>query len=214
MKDGFHLLFGLPVFKTKINPNEYNKKDIVEIIDNNFKKEKERNVWSTDPWGTKIHQSLHDDNNKNFQTPDYTFVAKTYVKPLQDYLSQLNLKRDIKFNLKVINYTASNFQSLMEPHLHGNSEFSMIHYIKFDKNENAPTTFLNPYNFFGYNVRMELLSNKMNLKNLQNSWNMEEWVYDTEEDDLIIFPAVLKHMVKNKDSNKLRITLAADVEIF
>jgi len=58
------------------------------------------------------------------------------------------------------------------------------------------------------------LSNKMNLKNLQNSWNMEEWVYDTEEDDLIIFPAVLKHMVKNKDSNKLRITLAANVEIF
>ena len=43
---------------------------------------------------------------------------------------------------------------------------------------------------------------------------MEEWVYDTEEDDLIIFPAVLKHMVKNKDSNKLRITLAANVEIF
>jgi len=157
---------------------------------------------------------LHDDDNINFKTPDYSSVSTAYIKPLQDFLKNLNFNKDIKFNLKVINYTISNFQSIMEPHLHGNSEFSMIHYVKFDSKEHAPTTFLNPYNFYGYNVRMEFLSNKMNLNNLRNSWNQEEWAFDTEEDDLIIFPAVLKHMVKNKDSNKMRISVAANVEIF
>ncbi len=214
MNYGFNLLFGFPVYRTKINSDEYNKQNIVETILENFNKKKERNAWSIDSWGTKIHQSLHDDDNINFKTPDYSSVSTAYIKPLQDFLKNLNFNKDIKFNLKVINYTISNFQSIMEPHLHGNSEFSMIHYVKFDPKEHAPTTFLNPYNFYGYNVRMEFLSNKMNLNNLRNSWNQEEWAFDTEEDDLIIFPAVLKHMVKNKDSNKMRISVAANVEIF
>jgi len=214
MNYGFNLLFGFPVYRTKINSDEYNKQNIVETILENFNKKKERNAWSKDSWGKKINKSWHDEIILILKKPDNSSVSTAYIKPLQDFLKNLNFNKDIKFNLKVINYTISNFQSIMEPHLHGNSEFSMIHYVNFDPKEHAPTTFLNPYNFYGYNVRMEFLSNKMNLNNLRNSWNQEEWAFDTEEDDLIIFPAVLKHMVKNKDSNKMRISVAANVEIF
>ena len=213
MKYGFNLLFGLPVYRTKINSDEYNKQNIVETILENFNKKEERNVWSTDPWGKKIHQSLHDDSNPIFKIPDYSGVSKLYFESLKDFLKNLNINQDVRLNLQVINYTIANFQSIMEPHIHGASEFSMIHYVKFDPKEHAPTTFLNPYNFYGYNVRMEKLAKKMHLNNLTNSWNVEEWTFNTEEDDLIIFPAVLKHMVKNRNSKKMRITVAANVEI-
>ena len=59
MNYGFNLLFGFPVYRTKINSDEYNKQNIVETILENFNKKKERNAWSIDSWGTKIHQSLH-----------------------------------------------------------------------------------------------------------------------------------------------------------
>ena len=42
----------------------------------------------------------------------------------------------------------------------------------------------------------------------------KEWIVkDTEEDDVVIVPGILEHSVRNLDSKKLRITIAANIEI-
>jgi len=45
MNYGFNLLFGFPVFRTKINSDEYNKQNIDEKILENFNKKKKKKAW-------------------------------------------------------------------------------------------------------------------------------------------------------------------------
>ena len=87
----------------------------------------------------------------------------------------------------------------------------MTHYIKFDKT-NDPTTFVNPYVFNDFWIRQNKLSFSVS-NNIQNSWVFDTWTFNTEEDDISIFPAILKHFANLRKSNNIRITLASNVKI-
>ena len=57
-------LFGLPIFKVKINPELYEKKKILSQIEKNYKTSKVRNKWSTGSLiKTDIHHSIEDGGN-------------------------------------------------------------------------------------------------------------------------------------------------------
>ena len=45
----------------------------------------------------------------------------------------------------------------------------------------------------------------------ENSWIYKEWKIGTEEDDVVIVPAILEHSVRNLDSKKSRITIAVNI---
>jgi hypothetical protein len=207
-------LFGLPIWIEKIDPETFQKKKIISQIEENFKTSQIRNNWSKDSFvTTDIHHSNSDENNKNFNKINYYDLNDRYKTVINNYFEKIGVQNDFSFKYEIVNYTCANRNSFMTPHIHGGCSFSMVHYLSFDKKEHNSTIFKSPYYF------INLLPNKNKLKNifngnfLENSWLDGAWVFDTEEDDVIIFPAILEHSVRNFDSEKLRITISVNVEI-
>tara|TARA_R100001086_G_scaffold90058_1_gene44285 strand:- start:344 stop:994 length:651 start_codon:yes stop_codon:yes gene_type:complete len=209
----FQHLWGLPVYKTSINSNSYDKQKLVETIENNYSKQAVRQNWSKSYFRSDIHHSVMDENNPKFKKPDYSSVEKAYQAPVTEFIQNLNIKNPVNVKHQVVNYTAAKHASLLEPHIHTECEFSLVHYVKFDKTENSPTILMNPYAFQDYWERKSKLMKIVHTENVENSWLFDEWAFSTDEDDILIFPAIMKHYVKNDESKNLRITLSANINV-
>ena len=213
MTDDFHFLWGLPILKTKIDTNQYNKKDIINIIEKNYQKNNLRQKWSNSYFNTNIHHSIDDDDNENFEKPNYLDLNKIYHEAVQKYFNNISFIKDFNFRHQIVNYTASKHESIMEPHHHIDCEFSMVHYLQFDENTKNSTVFLNPYTFYDYWVNKKKLTDKVYDTSFNHSWLFGEWKHFVEEDDCIIFPAILRHFVRNQNTDKLRVTIASNIYI-
>tara|TARA_R100001086_G_scaffold225742_1_gene144158 strand:+ start:1416 stop:2075 length:660 start_codon:yes stop_codon:yes gene_type:complete len=203
-------IYGLPVYKTKIDPKLYEKKKILSQIEKNYKIAKIRNKWSTSSYlKTDIHQSV-DDDDPRFKQINYHSLPYQYEKIIADFFHRLAMRKDFKSSYDIVNYTCVRHNSIMIPHIHTDCTFSLVHYLSFDKVQHLPTIFKNPYYF------NHLLPYKENLRDIfankeENSWLYQEWIVGTEEDDVIITPAVLEHYVRNSDSKKSRITIIVNI---
>jgi hypothetical protein len=207
-------LYGLPIYIEKINPETYEKNKIISQIENNYKISNVRNNWSKDSSvKTDIHHSLEDEENKNFNKIDYYNLSKKYEKIIVNFLKKLPLKNNLNFKYNIVNYTCSKHNSFMVPHIHSDCNFSLVHYLSFDEEQHIPTIFKNPFYFCTLLPDRKKLINIFDEKTEKNSWIYKEWVFKTKEDDVVIFPAVLEHYVRNLDSKKLRITISVNIEI-
>ena len=140
-------IFGLPAYITKLNPKLYEKNKILSQIEKNYKVAKVRNKWSSDSYvKTDIHHSLEDENNPKFKKINYYSLPKHYEELITNFFKKLSLSQNIKYTYKIINYTCVRHNSVMTPHIH-TSDFSLIHYISFDKSQHIPTIFKSPYYF-------------------------------------------------------------------
>ena len=204
-------MYGLPAYRTKINPKLYEKNKILSQIEKNYKVSKVRNKWSLDSFiKTDIHHSVGDDDPR-FKKINYYSLPQQYEKIIADFFNKLALRKSFKFTFVIANYSCVRHNSLMSPHMHADCTFSLVHYLSFDKKQHLPTIFLSPYYF------NQLLPQQQNLRNIfdnqeENSWIYKEWVINTEEDDIVIVPAVLEHCVRNLDSKKSRITIAVNIK--
>ena len=207
----FHYICGLPILYTKIDPKTFNKEEIITIIKRNYSKQKVRQKWSKSFMGTDIHHSNGDEDNKNFETPNYSLLVKSYSKPIEEYKKFVGIKKEIGLYLNVANYTCSSHKSFMEPHFHIGCEFSMIHYLNFKKTEHSPTMFINPLESFLWWSKK--IQSSIKYDKPSQSWLLGEFSYPTEEDDLIIFPSMLRHFVNNKTSQEPRITIASNITL-
>jgi hypothetical protein len=215
-KINFHSLFGLPILITSIDPNSYDKEKLLVTINENYKKQKIRDSWDkkNDFFQTDIHHSNMDESNKEFNKLDYTNLTKCYHKPIETYFSAItSAQKKVKYFFEVVNYSAVKHNSFMKPHTHAECDFAMVHYVSFNQKQHIPTIFLNPCYFSGFLRNKGHVNKILNTSDTNNSWAFEEWRYDVEEDDIIIFPSLLKHYVRNKDSEKLRVTIASNVYI-
>jgi len=205
-------VYGLPTYRTKINPELYEKNKILSQIEKNYKVSKVRNEWSLDSFiKTDIHQSLGDENNPRFKEINYYSLPQQYEKIIANFFNKLSLQKDVKFSYSIANYTCVRHNSVMMPHIHSDCTFSLIHYINFDKKQHLPTIFRNPY-FFGQVLPYQKKLQTMFSNKKENSWLYKEWaMVDTEEDEVIIVPAILEHYVRNLDSEKSRITIAVNI---
>ena len=206
-------VYGLPAYITKIDPKLYEKEKILSQIEKNYKVSKVRNKWSPNSYiKTDIHHSLMDNNNPMFKKINYYSLPKQYDKIITNFFNKMALKKSFKSTYNIVNYSCSRHNSVMTPHIHTNCTFSLIHYISFDKSQHIPTVFKSPYYFpllLPHQKKLEhILSNQE-----ENSWIYKEWTIDTEEDDIVIVPAVLEHWVRNLDSKKSRITIAGNIDI-
>ena len=205
-------IYGLPAYITKINPKLYEKNKILSQIEKNYKVSKIRNEWSLEAGCvTDIHHSLEDEKNPRFKEINYYSLPQQYDKTITDFFNKLSLQKDIKFSYSIANYSCVRHNSVMVPHIHMDCIFSLIHYISFDKKQHLPTIFNSPYYF------NKLLPHPKTLRNMfsnqkENSWIYKEWQINTEEDDVVIVPAVLEHCVRNLDSKKSRITIAVNIK--
>tara|TARA_R110000796_G_scaffold245499_1_gene369771 strand:+ start:44 stop:694 length:651 start_codon:yes stop_codon:yes gene_type:complete len=205
-------MWGLPILKTNLDSKLYNKKQIVKTIKQNYQKEQKRQEWSDSFYGTNIHHSNCDDDNINFLKPNYSELIPLYQEIIFHYFKYINLKK-IKIDFRIVNYTASSHDSFMEPHLHSDCHFSMIHYIKFNQEQHQSTVFLNPFAFHEYWPGQNEINKNINKNLIKPSFVSREAKLHTIEDDIIIFPAILKHFVKNKKSNDLRIVISTNITI-
>jgi len=207
-------LYGLPIYLEKINPKTYQKNKILSQIKKNYSISNERNNWSKNSHlKTDIHHSILDDENKKFNKINYYNLVNEYKKIIDNFFEKTNLKNSFNFKYNIVNYTCSNQNSFMIPHIHGDCSFSLVHYISFDKKQHIPTIFKSPYYFSNLLPNNEKLKNIFDCKFEENSWLNKEWVFDTEEDDVVIFPAILEHYVRNLNSEKLRITISVNISI-
>ena len=207
-------LYGLPIYVEKLNPEIYQKDKIISQIKDNYKISNIRNNWSKNSFiKTDIHHSLEDEENKNFNKINYYDLSGKYEKIIYNFFKKLYLKSNLNYKYNIVNYTCSKHNSFMMPHIHGNCDFSLVHYINFDEKQHVPTIFNNPFYFSNLLPNRKKLVDIFDGKIEENSWIHKEWVFKTEEDDVVIFPAILEHYVRNLDSKKLRITISVNIEI-
>ena len=206
----YNILFGIPVYKTKINPDSFDKDLILNTIEKNYQKDSNRNHYDKN---SNIHLEYNDRSNNNYDDVDYTQVNKQYKLVIDKFFTDyFKSKAGFKYDFFNCNYTAGLGNQSMSPHNHlPKSDFSCVHYLKFDK-EHTSTTFLNPSDYADY--FRYLKPNMVEISDMNeiiNSYMNPKFNLKIEEDDFIIFPSIVKHMINKVESEKLRVTLATDI---
>ena len=102
----------------------------------------------------------------------------------------------------------------MQRHIHTKCAFNAVHYVKFNKKEHMGTTFHNRNSYVDFlpNLREKFYEIK-SANDITNSWAMENWTFNVEEDEICFSPAVLQHSVSQPKGDDLRITIAMNIDI-
>jgi len=203
-------LFSFPTLITKINSNNFDKKKIIRDIEYNYKIDVNRNKWDTK--NSNLHHSNKDLNNKKFKDINYKTLIPLYKNDIELYLNNLKFSQKIKYNFKIVNYTCMKSNQNMQSHYHDGADFTAVHYLKFDKEEHKPTVFENKNTYAGYlkYLRPELL-NLLDSSDPNNSWVMDYWNFNIEENCFCITPSFLHHYVPIQTSDKTRITIVLNI---
>jgi uncharacterized protein (TIGR02466 family) len=98
-----------------------------------------------------------------------------------------------------LNYTETN--QFHHKHAHPNSLVSGVFYINCDDKFDKIKFFNNNYQ----TIQPEIKS--------WNLWNSESWWFPVKNEDIILFPSSLTHMVETKEGTNTRISLAFNVFI-
>ena len=103
----------------------------------------------------------------------------------------------------------------MRPHNHiGDSDFTCIHYVKFNPKKHQPTVFHNANHWADdYQYLRPTLYKKLNFENEKHSYLLKYYKLPTKEDDFVITPSALIHKVPPLKSDELRVTLVVNLQI-
>lgn len=208
-------IFGIPLYKSSIDSNSYDKKSILITILNNFEKSNERNNWDNESYiKSKIHHSLCDEKNQNFEKPDFSSLRSVYESEIKKYLRMMNYQ-NLAFKFEIVNYTVMTKDSQMSNHIHTDCDFTTVHYLKFDNESFDSTLFHNSNDYAKYLIPSlsPSLSKVCDNKSIQNSWMYQTFKISTQEDDFLIFPAVLEHSVPRIENDGKRITVVANINV-
>ena len=206
-------LFGFPIVKYRVNSKNYNKEELINTMLSNYKIDRERNEW--DP-NSHLHHSVNDETNVKYVRPNYSIVEKIYLKMATQYVK--SLKIDGNISVKIINYSVVDKNNSMDPHVHVHADFVGAHYISFDSNYHQSTMFVNPSeSIFNYGrvLKPDLYKKILNQNNSVNSWMLTIHSYDAQEDDVLIWPSLLKHGIHKQihDTDKKRISVAFNIYV-
>ena len=186
-------LFDSYIWKSKI---DYGGKG--KLIKNLIKDYLDNKNKFTPGWECFVYSSFKDQENNKIPEDLLDIIEEKIKDYLKDCPEELQIKgtyilSNIWYNIYEKNY----FQ---ETHTHGDALFSGCYYLKFNKEKHHQTTFYNP----NYNLDYSKIE--------ENSYFCFE--SDCKEDDVIIFPANLKHGtkgMKEKDSQEIRITISFNI---
>ncbi len=209
-------ILGLPYAHLSLSSKLYDKSKIISDIEHNYLLDKQRNNWDADlSHSSTLHHSNCDDKNSFFLKINYEKIIPEYEKIIKDFLSNLSYnQKDIKFNFDIVNYTCINDNQYMREHDHiGHCDFFMIHYIQFDEKNHSPTIYKNTHSFAPY-INDIKNTNKFLKNNLQNVWREKDFIINVKEDDIVIMPGAVPHLVVNKNNSvKNRITIVINFNL-
>ena len=205
-------LFGFPYFRTNINPNSYDKKNIVSTIEKNYKLDSNRNNYDD---VSEFHNSYNDWENTNFVKPNFEKLIPLYTQQIQNFFDNLiTSSNEVTFIYEIVNYTCMGVNQFMNQHLHP-SDFVAVHYISFPKGS-QPTTHYNLSDYARYINPFLSLKNLRNLyrnDDINQSWLFDAWNPETYEDDFIITPGIISHSVNKNNCQDLRITIILNINV-
>jgi len=208
-------IFGLPIYIGNIKHSLYNKDEIIKDIHFNYNKDKNRNNWTSDFEKSDLHHSFGDWENSNFKKINFNKLIPIYEKEFKKFFNLLPLKKSITFKFNIVNYTCMTSSQFMKEHYHPDTDFTAVHYIKFDKKIHKPTVFENSNAFSSYSFSLKpSLINILNEKNIYNSWFFKNYCMDIKENDICITPGFLLHSVPTQPkTNSTRITIVSNIKI-
>lgn len=212
--NGLTTLFGFPVWKTKVNPELYNKQEIIDIIDNNYRKSPYRDdSWSGDP---TLHHAYEDWNNAEFDVPDFNQLRSVYNNVAERFMAENNINGT--YFAEIVNYTVINNEQSMRPHMHlgvtGDITFAAVHYMSFDPAAHSPLVFRNN-NILSSIMQTSEFSKMIDLDDTPFGYMTQSYKFQIEEDDMIIFPSCLVHGIGPSLSSSLknRICIASNIHM-
>lgn len=193
-------LFAHNIFSYHIDPKSYNKQSIVDTINSNYSKQKDRNSYDNmNIVQSDIHHSYNDVDNKKLPSPDYSSLLPVYENVFKELYSNLQFKEgiEIKYHFQVVNYTCTNKNQFMRKHWHmPSADFSCIHYLQFDE-EHSSTVFYNPGDnkARSYTAIRPAMVDNLDMEHYSNSGYAEVTAPIFKEDDMIVFPGYLDHEI-------------------
>jgi hypothetical protein len=145
---------------------------------------------------------------------DWNLILDLYRDNIAKFIYEF-FKKEYDWELMNIWYNVYGMRQDGMQHEHIGADFSVIHYLKFDPKIHKATTFINP-NFIATKYlksAQKTLVDKMNEKDIDQSFYQEKFTIDVAEGDLIIFPSHLEHLVERCESDDLRVTIAFNFKI-
>lgn len=208
-------LFGIPFYQDKIDPSSYDKKKIVDAIEQNYLLDTKRNNWdANDVYASNLHHSVNDFNNDRFAAVDFRSVIPLYQEKIQEYFNSLKLNEYVSYKFRIVNYTCMTQGQFLKDHTHG-CDFSAVHYIKFNSALHLPTCYVNGNGYADYiHTVMPKLNKCLDQQFMENSWTSRHYSVAVEEDDFVIVPGALPHLVPPfNGSDDLRMTVVVNIDI-
>lgn len=204
-------LFGIPHYTNKINPDLYNKQEIIENIEYNYNINSYRNKFDNK---SNLHHSYFDNENSQFRKINYDKLVPLYDSVIKDFFSNIRFKEKFDYDFQVVNYTCMKKGQNMESHIHPDCDFTAVHYLKF-KEEHQSTAFQNSHRFSPFvDFMRPQLVNKLDINHITNSYVSGSYQIQTNEDDIHITPSFIFHSVPHlKETNDCRITIVINIRI-
>lgn len=211
-------LFSLPVYIYSVDEKLYDKKNIINTIENNYKKDKNRNSWEgpNDLIKSNLHHNFNDYTNKYFEQPNFETIIPVYNNIISNLSNDLCLKQKcVNFNFNIVNYTCMTGNQFMKSHHHTDCDFTAVHYIKYNPNAHKPTLYENTHSFSQFTRYL-----RPNLKSILddtdylNSWYNDTYFLNVKENDICISPSFLFHSVPFQPQTlETRITIVLNIRL-
>lgn len=209
-------MFNIPHWKYNVDPKSYDRDIILKEIEHNYNIDNHRNEWDgNNPLQSDLHHSNKDPDNPKFKKINYKSIIPVYHKLFDNFCKTLKLKSSFTYTFQITNYTAMKSGQYMRPHNHvGDSDFTCIHYIKYNKDKHQSTLFHNANHWADdYQYLRPIFYSKLDPLNEEHSYLNKYWKLPTEENDFIITPSALVHEVPPFKSDELRVTLVINLQI-
>ena len=204
-----HSIFQTQIYKVKIDPSSYDKQSIIDTCIKNYEEKPYHNLWDD---VSDLHHYHCDFSN----APDMRSLGKSYGKTINDYMA--SIKGKFNYRWKIINLAVNSKYMKLHDHYYRRKGwqgmFGSTHYISYDKESHTPTKFENPLVFAQYRHNTNDINNLLDQNDYNNSAYWPDSGLDVEEDDMIIFPSYLKHVVENgyKPGSKPRIVCVTNID--
>jgi hypothetical protein len=210
-----HSIFGIPIYSSKIPPELYNKNTIIDSISKNFAVDNNRNYWDqTQNYKSNLHHMSNNFEDSNFLKIDFEELYPLYQNEIINCLRQIGFNEIFECEIEICNYTCMKEGHYMKEHVH-TSDFVAVHYLQFDADKHSPTVFSNDQGYSSYiNTLFPKLREKINSEKISNSWTSKYFNFPTKEDDFIIAPGILHHLVPPfSNSDILRMTIVTNIKL-
>jgi len=209
------MIFGVPYWKYKIDPKQFSA-DILKDIEYNYSRDKSRNNWDKNSYvNSDLHHSNRDRGNTKFREINYKSVVPIYTNIFSRFVKELELTGTFDYTFQITNYTAMTSGQYMRSHNHiGDSDFTCIHYLKFNKAKHQATVFHNSHHWArDYQYLRPELYKRLDIRNPKHSYLLQYFQIPTEQGDFIITPSSVVHEVPTFNSDELRVTLVVNLQI-